>query len=189
MSKKLKEVKIDEILKASKTKNIENSARRGRGRPRKSELQAGQAESQRLISSNDAAQGTSSNSAMGAIDPKNDQQAQLSSQVVPIYDTTEEAKAFIQGPFEIAAALTKYKDFKLFSEELEAITPSFKLVYDKRIKPSLGENADIYAFAVVFAGIAAKKAYGYSEWKKSQEKTEQDYSAVNGIPSEGCHEN
>lgn len=78
-------------------------------------------------------------------------------EIEPVYDTTEEAKAFLRSPFEIAAGATGWERLNLYPAQLEALAPSFKIVYDKRIKPKLGEEADLIAFTMVLSGVIFEK--------------------------------
>jgi len=80
----------------------------------------------------------------------------------------------IQTPFEILSAVSKNPELKLYPEELDAIMPSWKTVYDKRIAPRLGENADIYQFVTVMIGISAIKYNVYQSKKPKNEHVEEN---------------
>lgn len=152
----LKRVKIDEHIKA--TGGSEQPVKRKRGRPRKNPNALGQSQQANaggnpLDSMADSYQAQEN---IGHAEPP---------KVEPVYDTTEEAKAFIRAPFDIAAGLTGIKDLALYPSQLEALTPSFKVVYDKRIAPYMGENADIYAFCIVMAGITFEKVQVFREYQ------------------------
>lgn len=77
--------------------------------------------------------------------------------VVVEIDTTEESKLFLKGAFEIPAGLLNDRRLALMEDELEAIAPSWKKIYDKHIKPQFGENAELYIFAIGMAGIVGKR--------------------------------
>ena len=153
----IKRVKIDEHIKSTVGSNAE-PAKRKRGRPRKNPVAS--SDSQQVIGSGNSLGGQSFN-------PQNQTSFNPASiespKIQPVYDTTEEAKAFIRAPFDIAAGLTGIKDLALYPAQLEALAPSFKVVYDKRIAPYMGENADIYAFCIVLAGITFEKVQVFRE--------------------------
>lgn len=83
---------------------------------------------------------------------------------IPI-DSTPEARAFLASPFEIVASATKEPRFALYPEQLDALTPSFKVVYDIYIRPKMGEHAPLYVFLVCFSGVLAEKFKVYKEYK------------------------
>lgn len=151
----LKRVKIDEHIKSTVGSNAE-PAKRKRGRPRKNP-----------VSSSDPQQVIGSGNPFHSQPSHSPDQAGIGSpqppKIEPVYDTTEEAKAFIRAPFDIAAGITGIKDLALYPAQLEALTPSFKVVYDKRIAPYMGANADIYAFCIVMAGITFEKVQVFRE--------------------------
>lgn len=145
-SKKLKTVSIDAILKNGKT--VE-AIKAKRGRP---------AGSKKLLVIENATLGPSITPPIKhSVEGVPASTALPKVVIQPLYDTTEESKAFIKAPFEIFAVVTKISDLQLTLLEIEAISPSFKIVYDKRIAPNLGQHADLFAFLMVFGGIAANK--------------------------------
>ena len=181
----IKRIKIDEHIKSATknspikkqaSENIKSDAgiKRGRGRPRKNtQLDdnapkiSGSGLSPSLMDSNGGNQGSNPADSLSG-----------SPNIKPIYDTTEEAKGVLQAPFEVAAGLTGCEKLRLSESQVFALAPSFKVVYDKRIAPYLGENADIYAFGMVFVGILFGKVTEYKEWQKTQvKKTETNYYA------------
>lgn len=151
----IKRVKIDEHIKSTAGTNAE-PLKRKRGRPRKNSIPSG-----------DSQQAVTGGNPLNSIPFDSQNQAGSGPaqppKIEPVYDTTEEAKAFIRAPFDIAAGLTGIKDLALYPAQLEALTPSFKVVYDKRIAPYMGANADIYAFCIVMAGITFEKVQVFRE--------------------------
>lgn len=156
---KLKKVKIDEHIKSSNSGNSE-APKRKRGRPRKS--------------AEPLAIPTISNSPPSPrhVDSES-QQEDINHSIEPVYDTTEEAKGFLRAPFDIAAGLTGIPKLALYPAQLDALAPSFKIVYDKRIAPYLGEEADLITFAMVFSGILFEKVAVYKEEAAKLEKKEE----------------
>lgn len=157
----LKRVKIDEHIKAT-VGSGEPPVKRGRGRPRKNPKSLSDSQQIGGVGNSlpsDALHSGNQIGASGAQPPK----------IEPVYDTTEEARAFIRAPFDIASGLTGIPQLALYPSQLDALTPSFKTVYDKRIAPYMGANADIYAFAIVFAGIAFEKVTVFNEVKRRAE--------------------
>lgn len=173
---KLKKVKIDDHIRASKKSNSDTPKRK-RGRPRKDsgfnqapENGAGIDNSSSILSD-----GAPLSENIGDIERE-------ASQVQPQYDTTEEAKAFLRSPFDMAAGITGIKKLSLYPEQLEALAPSFKVVYDKRILPSLGENADLIAFTVAASGIIFEKVSVFREYKQSLENQKPQNTDSAGVP-------
>lgn len=80
-----------------------------------------------------------------------------------VEDTTEESRAFIKGAFEIPAGILNDRRIALMSDEVEAIAPSWKPIYDKYIKPAFGEKAELYIFAFCMAGIVGKRIPYFQE--------------------------
>lgn len=178
----LKKVKIDDHIRASNQGNVHNQPRK-RGRPRKNT---------ESLSNPPKINGAGNSSASNAInfeEQENNSSAQLLPEVQPIYDTTEEAKGFLQAPFDIAAGLTGIQKLALYPHQLDALAPSFKIVYDKRIAPKLGEDADLIAFAVVASGVLFEKVAVWREetekaQKAQEQKTNQDSAGSPYIPTE-----
>lgn len=172
----LKRVKVDEHIKQSKSHKATGNPR---GRPRKNF--DGPAETRGTPNgtsagipihsvpadgSPSAAPRTASDTIRGAgkdnsTFTRNTSTAPI--QVIPAYDTTEEAKGIISAPFSAVAVLTKTPAFALTVPELEALMPSWKTVYDKRIAPYMGDYADIYAFSFVMVNVVMTKAKAYNE--------------------------
>lgn len=189
----LKKVKIDEHIKKSKLSEHGSGKpggkeKRARGRPRKSE--GGSAEITNSITSHSDPRPEHRGSIEGDIPASNVPEPQV---IEPVYDTTAEAKAFIETPFQMGAMLLSEPRLALYPEELEAIMPSWKVVFDKRIAPNMGENADLYMFATVMLGITAKK-YAIvasrpkdKKIKEMQVETEQTHTNISqvspGIPT------
>lgn len=69
----------------------------------------------------------------------------------------EEAEAILSGCFEMGAALMSIPEFALSIEEKLSATPSFIPIYLKYIKPSFGDNADLFAFGLVMMGVVGKR--------------------------------
>lgn len=162
----LKKVKIDDHIKATKGNNTKPVPGK-RGRPRKNT--DGNDGATKLQSTTGA---TSQPSLPKPIEsnqnnPPNGGTAPITIQ--PIYDTTEEAKGFLRAPFDIVAGLTGVSKLALYPSQIDALAPSFKIVYDKRIAPHMGQNADLIAFGMVFAGIAFEKVQVFREEKKKLE--------------------
>lgn len=160
---KPKVVKIDEHIRKSKN-SVQETVRRGRGRPRKD------------AGSNEAG-GFNSSSPSKPLDdrvslPVKPVAPTIPSETIkPQYDTTEEAKGLISAPFEVVAGLTGNPKYKLYPAQLEAIAPSFKVVYDKRLAPKMGENADLIAFGMVFVGVLFEKvSVAREDMAKAKEK-------------------
>jgi hypothetical protein len=158
----LKKVKIDDHIKNSKKGNNQTPTGK-RGRPRKNpdallstgfNYPGGGAPSSDTLSESDE---TSIRDSIQAVEP--------------IYDTTEEAKGFLRAPFDIVAGLSGIPELALYPQQLDALAPSFKIVYDKRIAPKLGEDADLIAFAVVLSGVAFEKIGVWREVTGKAQKT------------------
>lgn len=171
----IKKVKIDEHINATKRKAIvETAIVRKRGRPRKDNVSDDRARKLQ------PAEGASTSP--GAIDSRpidqNKQPATIPA-IQPIYDTTEEAKAFLRSPFDIAAGLTGIQKLALYPSQIDALAPSFKVVYDKRIAPYMGNNADLIAFGVCAAGIIFEKVQVFQQEnnKKKDEPTQKESAA------------
>lgn len=161
---KLKRIKIDDIIRATKSTQ-QSSIPRARGRPKRSDPHLGNPSSA-IRTDGNAAIPNSSPSHPGPATPTLNP-APIT--VVPQYDTTEEAKGFLRTPFEAAAGLTNIPTLNLLPAELEALMPSWKVVYDKRIAPNLGSNADLIAFGMVAGGILFNK---YSIYKVEAKRIE-----------------
>jgi len=148
--KQLKKVKIDEHINSSKrSKGPDNTIKRTRGRPKKVASQSSEPTIDRIEPIFNASVASPINNSEISSDQP--------SEIVPVYDTTEQAKAFIKTPFEVSAMIFSEPRLTLYPEELDAVMPSWKVVFDKHIVPNLGENADVYLFATVMLGITAKK--------------------------------
>lgn len=155
----IKKVKIDEHIKKASTTGSKTPTTGKRGRPRKIREgsngrpefapNSGTDQPLRLDHQESLNQDANIDSVQQAIEP--------------VYDTTEEAKGFLRAPFDIAAGLTGIKALSLYPTQLDALAPSFKVVYDKRIAPYMGENADLIAFTMVFMGVAFEKVQVYRE--------------------------
>ena len=106
----LKRVKIDEHIKSTVGSNAE-PLKRKRGRPRKNPISP--SDPQQVITGGNSFNSQSSHSSdqAGAGAPQ-------SPKIEPVYDTTEEAKAFIRAPFDIAAGITSIKDLALYPAQL-----------------------------------------------------------------------
>lgn len=157
MNKEKKRVKIDEIVKTANNRT-EPLPKRSRGRPRKNpeQLRLSEPEHGRVKRSID----------VRAELPETSQgDDKRETKVEPIYDTTEESKAFLRAPFDVVSGVTGCKDIALYPHELDALAPSFKIVYDKRIAPNLGEHADLIAFGVVLSGVVFQKAMIYKDFR------------------------
>jgi len=151
----LKKVNIDAHIKNSKvssTANIKTSPR-GRGRPRKNPDGVNSP-----AKPDDAGKSSLLNSSVGSgtESPKHEHNTEQPI-IIPQYDTTEEAKGILKTPFALLAMFAKIEGLNLDDSEVQALLPSWKVVYDKRIAPSLGENADIYVFATVFIQVSLGK--------------------------------
>jgi len=178
----LKKVKIDDHIRAS-NQGINQNQPRKRGRPRKNT---------ESFSNTGKIDGPGSSSISDTINFKseeNNTSTQLLPEVQPIYDTTEEAKGFLRAPFDIAAGLTGIQKLALYPHQLDALAPSFKIVYDKRIAPKLGEDADLIAFAVVASGVIFEKVAVWREetektQKTQEQKSNQDSAGAPYIPTE-----
>lgn len=170
----IKRIKIDDHIKASNTGNSKIGTRK-RGRPRKDST------SINATMSDTAGSPSPSIDHSDSIEKNNDISESHSRILEPVYDTTEEAKAFLRAPFDVIAGLTGIQKLALYPAQLDALAPSFKLVYDKRIAPSMGENADLYAFAICFAGVAFEKVGVYREEMKKRKPIE----AVNNVSEQG----
>jgi len=164
----LKKVKIDDHIKNSKKGNGTATPAK-RGRPRKTPE----------LSSIPGNAGSSRDSSSVVIDSQSVDShiddAQLQ-EVQPVYDTTEEAKGFLRAPFDIAAGLSGIPRLALYPSQLDALAPSFKIAYDKRIAPKLGEDADLIAFAVVVSGVLFEKV---AVWKEETGKNQKAAEAAN----------
>lgn len=68
-----------------------------------------------------------------------------------------EAEGLLRGAFEVPATLLSDRRIALMDDEVEALAPSFTPIYEKYIRPTFGEKAELMAFALVFTSIAAKK--------------------------------
>lgn len=178
----LKKVKIDDHIKTSNTGISQNQPRK-RGRPRKN------TESFSNAGKINGPGNTSISDPIKHSLEENNSHTELQPEIQPIYDTTEEAKGFLRAPFDIAAGLTGIQKLALYPHQLDALAPSFKLVYDKRIAPKLGEDADLIAFAVVASGVIFEKVAVWKEetektQKVQEQKTNQDSSGTPFIPTE-----
>ena len=151
--KQLKKVKIDEHIKNSK-KSEEKSNVGKRGRPKGSVKKKDEIKIESINVGGGLDRAGEGPDLQGAGVNIGDG---IESNVIPVYDTTEQAKAFIKTPFEVSAMIFSEPRLTLYPEELDAIMPSWKVVFDKHIVPNLGENADVYLFATVMLGITAKK--------------------------------
>lgn len=165
ISTTIKKVKIDEHIKQNKTNS--SSTARKRGRPRKN------TEHVSISPEADAGRGAPSSLSFNQSVEENIGAIEQQTAIEPIYDTTEEAKGFLRAPFDIAAGLTGIKNLALYPSQLDALAPSFKVVYDKRIAPKLGEDADLIAFAIVASGIVFEKVQVYRDEHKKHEPIEQ----------------
>lgn len=181
----LKRIKIDEHIKSTAGTN-QPEVKRKRGRPRKNPIVSGDAKQ---------AGGIGSTLSFNAGNPihEGSHAATQSPKIEPVYDTTEEAKAFIRAPFDIMAGLTGIADLALYPHQLDALAPSFKVVYDRRIAPFMGQNADLYAFAIVLSGIAFEKVLIFKQHQEkarpqAPNKTTDDHGAPI-IPHEVIHAN
>ena len=179
----IKKVKIDEHIKKSTSSNQSITPKK-RGRPTGSRKQFNSPQAN--LSSTSDSIGTTNNESFDAnfstIKPN------TSEEIQPIYDTTEEAKGFLRAPFDIAAGLTGIQKLALYPHQLDALAPSFKVVYDKRIAPYMGENADLIAFSMVFLGVAFEKVGVYKEEiakiKPKENKPQTDSTGTPYIPTE-----
>jgi hypothetical protein len=176
----IKKVNIDDHIKSSGKKN-QSSTKGKRGRPRKDRAQSN-IEHTTIGSGAESLSADQQESYDGNIDHSQQHK------VEPVYDTTEEAKGFLCAPFAVAAGLAGIPELNLYPEELNALAPSFKIVYDKRIAPYMGENADLIAFTMVAAGIVFKKVQvikAHQEKNKPVERKQAtDSSGMPFIPTE-----
>lgn len=170
-SKNIKTVRIDEILKNGK--NAE-TIRAKRGRPAGSKKQVVIENAPVSVSTTTSIKSPAEGAQVSSPLPK--------IVIQPTYDTTEESKAFIKAPFEVFAAVTKIADLQLTLLEIEAISPSFKIVYDKRIAPNLGQHADLFAFLMVFGGIAANKISIFNKAKAKARSPHPNFETENKTP-------
>lgn len=176
----IKKVKIDDHIKSSGKKSEQTTIRK-RGRPRKSGAQSNDQHAP-IGSGIESFNSDIQESINGDINNSNSQAIQ------PVYDTTEEAKGFLRAPFDIAAGLTGIPKLALYPQQLDALAPSFKVVYDKRIAPYMGDNADLIAFVMVFSGIAFEKVGVFKEEQAKRKPKENvkntDSSGTPFIPME-----
>lgn len=144
---KLKKVKIDEHIRKSKKQSPgqPGNTTKKRGRPPKT--------SNESVGIGSAEPGPLAESV--STDPTGN--PPLTPEIVPEYDTTAEARAVLAAPFGVISALSGVQEVALTEPELDASVPSFRAVYDKHLRPFIGENAEVYAFGLVFAGLLAKK--------------------------------
>jgi hypothetical protein len=170
----LKKVKIDEHIKSTKKSNSSASTGK-RGRPRKNTEQLHDAGKINLggDSSSSVTLSESVETHIGDNQPAS---------IEPVYDTTEEAKGFLRAPFDIAAGLTGIQKLALYPAQLDALAPSFKIVYDKRIAPKLGEDADLIAFAIVASGVIFEKVSVWREAKALEEPKVVKHTDTAGTP-------
>ena len=175
---KIRKVNIDAHIKASNAGSSQTTSRK-RGRPRKNTESPNHPQQiERAGDSSFIIPDESSFEANNSIDQ--------SHFIEPVYDTTEEAKGFLRAPFDIAAGLSGIRSIALYPEQLDALAPSFKVVYDKRIAPNMGENADLIAFAMVATGVIFEKILVYkNENEKPAEAVKNtDSSGAPFIPTE-----
>lgn len=165
-TKQLKKVKIDEHINKSKKTIPALSSGKKRGRPKKEPIEVGQIP----ISSGEE-----------PIDHASTSTGDIKPEIIPVYDTTEQAKAFIKTPFEVSAMIFSEPRLTLYPEELDAVMPSWKVVFDKHIVPNLGENADVYLFATVMLGITAKK-YSIIANRPKESKIEREMKVEENRP-------
>lgn len=176
MKTQIKKVKIDEHIRSTKKGNSEAAMPRKRGRPRKDH--GGDAGAGKLQST----EGTSAPfSTINGSEISQDKQPVTLPEIKPVYDTTEEAKGFLRAPFDIAAGITGIPKLALYPSQIDALAPSFKVVYDKRIAPYMGENADLIAFGMVFAGIVFEKVQVFKE--ETQKEKPKESQSTNSVPS------
>lgn len=148
---KPKVIKIDAHIKKSTKETVPGKIPAKRGRPtnaskltENSTNQGGNPNPPRIISS------------LG--EPSSPQQpVPPVSPIVVQFDTTEQAKAFIQGPFAIVAMMLSDNDMALSKDEADIIGPVFKPVYDEDILPSLGKNSKYVNLGAILAGVIGKK--------------------------------
>jgi hypothetical protein len=164
----LKKVKIDEHIKSVKQANSD-PVKRKRGRPRKNPLppQSSIGNSETMGSENDGSE--SFNSTQSGENYSNQASAP---QIEPIYDTTPEAKGLLCTPFAALALLFQNQKLTLDESEIESLMPTFKPVYDNRIKPRMGENADLISFGAAFTVVLVRKVQVIGEMKKERARLE-----------------
>lgn len=160
--KQIKKVKIHEHIAATKKTGNPEVVRGKRGRPRKDSSES----SRGALPSNSGTNPplSTANSQPGSESTHFGTSQPL--QVVPVHDTTGEARAFLEAPFSIVAGFTGIPKLALYPTQLDALAPSFKPIYDKYIIPSLGENAMLYAFGLALSGVVAEKVMIFAEEKK-----------------------
>jgi hypothetical protein len=177
----VKRVHIDDHIKSSKNNSGSKSEfKKPRGRPlgwrknpeptssfNSSEPRSG------LITSNSHAQG--GNGVPPNTPPVSGSEPRADLKAVPVYDTTEEAKGVIQAPFNAIAAITGVPNLALSVPEIEALMPSWKVVYDKRIAPYMGQNADLYTFSFVMANVCLSKWRVYNDVKVKSDKADKEW--------------
>lgn len=153
-------VKVDEHIKKSTKQSVPSKIPGKRGRPRKDTGNVTQGGTEPI-------QLPHSSQSIPSPDrkPSSTQHAPSQVAIVPQYDTTEEAKGIISAPFSAAASLTGVPQLALTEFELLAIMPSWKVVYDKRIAPYLGQNADLYAFSFTMVNVVFAKFRVYQAAK------------------------
>lgn len=172
----LKKVKIDDHIRASNNGNSGNQPRK-RGRPRKNP------ESFSNAGKIDGPGSASISDTLNSASETHDSPSHVLPEVEPVYDTTEEAKGFLRAPFDIVAGLSGIPKIALYPSQLDALAPSFKIVYDKRIAPKLGEDADLIAFAVVASGVIFEKiAVFKEESEKTKIKSEEQNQKISETP-------
>lgn len=160
----IKKVKIDEHIRQIGQRSSQQTVKRGRGRPRKvTEHSAGGS------GTLDEARGDQAFSVTDPASMSEGSNVHQPTEVQPVYDTTEEAKAFLSAPFSIVAGLTGIKELDLYPSQLDALAPSFKLVYDKRIAPNMGEHADLIAFGICASGVLFEKVQVYRDYVKQNQ--------------------
>lgn len=182
----IKKVKIDEHIRASKGTNkpaSQSAAPRKRGRPRKTGAEFNAA---------DSITGGSGQSSKVIDQPVDDSvsftQHSNEVEIEPVYDTTAESRAFLEAPFSVAAGLTGIPKLALYPTQLDAMAPSFKLVYDKRIAPYMGDNADLIAFTMCAMGVVFEKVQVFREESEKrapvQKPQPSDSAGMPYIPTE-----
>ena len=158
-SPQLKKVHIDDHIKSARTNQTTNTGKRGR--PRKNPEPSGDP---------GKVNASGNTSLFDSLDKSVETSISDTSypEVVPAYDTTEEAKGFLRAPFDIAAGLANNTRLALYPAQLEAMAPSFKIVYDRRIAPNMGDHADLIAFAMVASGVIFEKVAIFKEQREME---------------------
>jgi len=150
---KPKVVNIDAHIKKSTKQAIPAKVPGKRGRPTNASKLAGN-------SGNEGTDTTTPRIISSHGEPNSAQQSTPTVSPAPVvvaFDTTAQAKGFIQGPFAIVAMILSDNDMALTEQEADLITPVFKPIYDEDILPMMGKNSKYVNLGAILAGVIGKK--------------------------------